>query len=200
MRKPKAVRKGNVGAQGSKDALGDQIKLLQLGIAACLIAIVAVAAGGFALYREIGAVDRKVRALQTSMVDVKAHLDRMDVAIGGTLSGAVGLLQEQARTGQTLARIESAVSPASPHPLITLTPSETAGVRAYFRLTRKTNEAPRFKLGDKAPTADLKPMPENVSAKIAPQLKETNFLIDQNGALVVTTGKDNLIVLIVGPT
>jgi len=121
-------------AQGSKDALGDQIKLLQLGIAACLIAIVVVAAGGFALYREIGAADRKVRALQTSMVDVKAHLDRMDIKIGGTLSGAVGLLKEQGRTAQSLARIEAAVAPKPPNPAIVLTPSETAGVRAYFKL------------------------------------------------------------------
>jgi hypothetical protein len=54
-------------------------------------------------------------------------------------------------------------------------------------------------LGDKVAAADLKPMAENVYAKIAPQLEGTNFLIDQNGALVVTASKDNLVVLIVEP-
>jgi hypothetical protein len=198
VRNPKPVRKVNSGLQGSKGALGDQIKLLQLGVGACLIAIVTVAAGGFALYRYFGTVDRKVSALQRSMQDVKAHLDRMDLTIGGTLSGSVGLLKEQAKIGQTLGRIESAVSPKSPNPIMTLTPSETAGLRAFFKLT-KTNQPPRFKLQDKVPAADLKPMPENVYEKIAPRLKGTSFLIDQNGALVVTTGADNLVLLIVEP-
>jgi hypothetical protein len=179
--------------------LGDQIKLLQWGVGACLVAIIAVAVGGIAMDRAIGAVDRKARALQTSMNVTKAHLDRMDVEIGGTLTGAVGLLKEQARTGQTLARIESAVSPASPNPIIALTPVQMAGVRSYFKLTRKSNAPPRFKLGDKVAPADLKPMPEDVYGKTAPQLKGTNFLLDQNGALVDIMGKENLVVLIVGP-
>ena len=199
MRKPTARSNVNSGAQGTKDALGKQIKLLQWGVGACLIAIIVVAASGIVLYRQIGAIDTKARALQTSMDGAKAHLNRMDVAIGGTLTGAVGLLKEQARTGQTLARIESAVSPAAPNPVISLTPIQMAGIRSFFNLTRKANVPPRFKLGDKIAAADLKPMPQDIYEKTAPQLKGTNFLIDQSGALVVTAGKDNSVVLIVEP-
>ena len=195
MSKPRTGREISFVGQGIKKALGGQIKIQQLGVGACLgaclIVIIAVAGGGFALYHAIGVVDRKVSALQRSIEDAKARIDRMNVVSGGTLSGAVGLLREQALIEQTLARIESTVSPkspTSPNPIVTLTPTEMAGIRAVFKLTRKTNVQPRFKLGDKIPAADLKPMPEIVYEKIGPQLKGTNFLIDQNGALVVTAG------------
>jgi hypothetical protein len=186
--------------QGIQNAFGGHIKLLQVGVGACLIVIIAIAGVGLALYRELGVVDRKVSALQRSIEDAKARIDRMNVVSGGALSGAVGILKEQALIEQSLARIESVVLPKSPNPIIALTPNETAGIRAFFRLTRKTSEPPRFKLGDKIPSADVKAMPDIVYEKIAPQFKETNFLIDQNGALVVTASAENLVVYIVEPT
>jgi hypothetical protein len=44
----------------------------------------------------------------------------------------------------------------------------------------------------------VKPVPENVYQAI-PRLKGTRFLIDQDGALVVTAGADNSVILIVNP-
>lgn len=183
--------------QSIKDALG-QINLLPLGVGACLIVVTAAAGSGFALYQEIKVVNNKVSALQTSTEDVKARVDRMNVVVGGALSGIVGLLKEQALIEQTLARIESAA--LAPNSIIALTASEMAGIRAFFKLTKKTDEPPRFRVGDKIPTADLNPVPAIVYEKIAPRFQGTNFLIDQNGALVVTAGADNLVVLIVEPT
>jgi hypothetical protein len=44
----------------------------------------------------------------------------------------------------------------------------------------------------------MKPTPDIVAEKLASQLKEPSFPIDQNGVLVVTAGADSSIVLIVG--
>jgi hypothetical protein len=54
-------------------------------------------------------------------------------------------------------------------------------------------------MGDKIPAAGLKPMPDILADKLVPQFKGTHYLIDQNGALVVTAGADNTVVIIVEP-
>jgi hypothetical protein len=178
--------------------LRDQGKLLQLAVGAGLIIIIVV--GGFALYR-IAAVDRKTDALQTSMNDVQARLERLNTLIGGTSTGVVGLLRAQAQNEKALARIEAAAAAKSQGAAkapMTLPASEAAALRAYFKLAPKA-EPPRFKLGDKVPAADLKPIPEPVAGTIAPSLKGTSFAIDQNGALVVTSGADKVVVLVLAP-
>jgi hypothetical protein len=117
--------------------------------------------------------------------------------MGGTTSGVVALLNEQGRTGQTLARIDPTLSPKSPP--VTLTPGETEGFRAIFKLVRKTGTPQRFKPDDRVPAVALKPTPDVVTEKLAPELKGTNILIDQNGALVIAAGADNSVMLIVEP-
>jgi hypothetical protein len=42
-------------------------------------------------------------------------------------------------------------------------------------------------------------VPADVTDRIAPGLKGANYLIDRNGALVLTTGPNNRVVLVVGP-
>jgi hypothetical protein len=184
------------------DQLHDQVKLLQLAVVVCLIIIVAVAASGFVLYHQAGIADQKVSALQRSAADLRERIERVTVLVGGTTTGVVRLLQEQGHTREALARIDAILAPrssVSPNPIVQLKPDEMDGLRVYFKLTRKAGEATRFKLGDKIPALALKPTPDIVFERLAPQLKGTRFLIDQNGALVVAAGDDNAVVLIVEP-
>jgi hypothetical protein len=202
VKEPRAARKPSPDTQGIKAAIDGQLRLLQLAVAACIAIIVAVVVGGFFLFHQLGVTDRKVGALQRATADLKERIERATVLVGGTTTGVVKLLQEQARTGKSLARIDSTLSPkpaAAPGTAIALTASEVDGLRVYFKLTRKAGEAAKFKMGDKIPAAGLKPMPDILADKLVPQFKGTHYLIDQNGALVVTAGADNTVVIIVEP-
>jgi hypothetical protein len=111
------------------------------------------------------------------------------------------LLQEQSRTGETLARIEEAAlakAPPPPPAVIVLTPDDLAGLRTHFSLTA-AGEPAQYKPGDTVPADAVKPLPAEVAEGIVPQLKGMNYLIDRNGALVVTDGTDNRVVLVVAP-
>jgi hypothetical protein len=202
VKEPRAARKPSPDTQGIKAAIDGQLRLLQLAVAACIAIIVAVVVGGFFLFHQLGVTDRKVGALQRATADLKERIERATVLVGGTTTGVVKLLQEQARTGKSLARIDSTLSPkpvAAPGTAIALTASEVDGLRVYFKLARKAGEAAKFKMGDKIPAAGLKPMPDILADKLVPQFKGTHYLIDQNGALVVTAGADNTVVIIVEP-
>ena len=204
MSDPNSAREDKFIVQDNKNALNGKIRLL------LTVVIIAMAAGGFALYHQIGAVDNKMSSVQTSLADLrrsvedlKARNDRTNVVIGGTATAVTGVLREQARIGELLARIESSAAkntaPSQPSPFA-LNPSQMTAIREAFNLMRKNGEQPTFHLGDKVPAADLKPMPDELLQKAAaPQLKGTKFLIDKNGALVVTASADNLVVLIVEP-
>jgi hypothetical protein len=180
---------------------GHSIKFLHLAVAT-IVAVIAIAGVGLGLFHQTEEVGNKIGVLQKSIDDLKARVDRLNVVMSGTSSGTVALLREQTEVAQRLARIEAAVAQKSPpaNAVLMLAPSETNAVRAYFKLTRKTSEPPRYRSGEKISGADLKPMPDDVTASIAPELKGTNFVIDQNGALVVTAGPENIVTLIVEPT
>jgi hypothetical protein len=207
VKEPRAARRPNPNKaepnmQSLKAAIDGQFRLLQLSVAAGVAIIVAVIVGGFFLFHQLGVADRKVGALQRATADLKERIERATVLVGGTTTGVVKLLQEQARTGKSLARIDSTLSPkpaAAPGTAIVLTASELDGLRVFFNLAHKTGVAPKFKLGDKIPAADLKPTPDILAERLVPQIKGTQFLIDRNGALVVTSGADNTVVLIVEP-
>ena len=200
MSDPRIDRDVSPAVQGENEALGSRIRSLLLGVTALIILV--IAAGGYALYHRIGVLDGRLRTLQASMDDLKARAERVNVLVGGATTGIVALLREPAKVEQTLARIEKAASskpPApAPGPVVVLTPDDLAGLRSHFGLTA-AGAAPQYKVGDKVPADALKSMPADVVEKIAPQLKGANYLIDQNGALVVTTGTDNVVVLIVAP-
>jgi hypothetical protein len=174
--------------------------LFQLVVATVLI-IVVVAGGGLALFDKLTVLDRNASAMHRRLDDLRARIDRMNVVIDGTSSGTVALLREQTGIEEKLARIDSAVAQKTLKATseISLTPNGTTALRAFFKLTRKVGEA-RFKLGDKVSDANLKPVPDNATATIAPELKGSNFVIDQNGALVITAGPENIVVLVVEPT
>ncbi|MEJ2378776.1 MAG: hypothetical protein P8Y71_26470 [Pseudolabrys sp.] len=128
----------------------------------------------------------------------------------GRATGIVTLSRAQGATEKSLARTESttgakaaapqtsapqaakAAAPAKPY--LALSASETAALRTFFKL------AAQYKMGDAVPAAQAKAMPDNVTAKIAAQLKGTRYAIDKNGALVVTASADNSVVLIVPPS
>lgn len=179
---------------------GSQTRSLLLSIAAFLTVI--IAGGGLALYQRIGTLDSQVRAVQASIKDLKARTDRAKVMIWGASSGIVGLLRVQSKTGEALACIETAATPRTPPPppgpVIVLTPETIAGLRTHFSLT-PASEPARFRLGDTVPADALKPLPAEVAVTVAPQLNGMNYLIDRDGALVVTAGADHVVVLIVEP-
>jgi hypothetical protein len=110
--------------------------------------------------------------------------------------------QTLARVEQTLARIEKAASErppaAPPAPAIVLTADDLAVLRTFFKLAA-AGEPAQYKVGDRVPADAVKPVPAEVTDRIASGLKGTNYLIDKNGALVVTTGADNVVVLVVAP-
>lgn len=183
------------------DREASPIRSLLLGVAAVIILV--IAGGGYALYQRIGVLDGKVRTLQASMDDLKARVERVNVLIGGATTGIIALLREPAKVEQTLARIETAATSkpapaAAPGPVIVLTPDDLALLRSHFALTA-AGAAPQYKVGDTVPGDALKPVPADVTDRIAPGLKGASYLIDRNGALIVTTGPDNRVVLVVGP-
>jgi hypothetical protein len=198
MKEPKVVSKAEPDERSVAGALAAQSTLLQLVIGICVVVVIAVVGGGYALYHQMTLLDRRVASLQRSM---QAGIDRVSTLTSGNSTGIVALLKEHGSVDQKLTRIESTVAPkasTAPSPIASLSPTETAGLRALFSLVRHADASPRFKLGDKIPATDLKPVPENVYQAI-PRLQGTNFLIDQNGALVVTAGADNSVILIVEP-
>lgn len=204
MSNPETGREVSPAAQGNSDAAGRQIKSLVLGAAAVIIVMLAV--GGFALYRHAGVIDGKLRALQASMNDLKARVERGNVVGGGAATGIVSLLNEQAKTEKTLARIETAATakppppplPPPPAPAIVLTADDLAVLRTFFKLAA-AGEPAQYNVGDRVPADAVKPVPAEVTGRIAPGLEGANYLIDKNGALVVTTGADNVVVLVVAP-
>ncbi len=207
-------------APDSVQRLTGQVRLLLWGIAACLILILAAASVG--LYYEIGVLDKKVSTLQRSLNEAQADLGRVKTVLGGSTTGIVALLRAQAATETSLARIEAVATKASaakaaasqmPAPQaaapkagppddvrFAVNASETAALRSYFKLTPKVGAPAQYKMGDTAPAAAVKSIPADAAAKIAPQLQGTNYLIDKNGALVVTAGADNAVVLIIAPS
>jgi hypothetical protein len=62
------------------------IRLLQAGIIACFLSIVAVALGIYTIHREIGAVESKLSTIQSSVEQTK-------ILASGTTTGIIGLLQ-----------------------------------------------------------------------------------------------------------
>ncbi len=199
MSDPQTQRETSRAAQDRTDAAGSRIASLVLGASAILIIL--VAGIGYALHQQARVLDGKVRAVQASINDLKARTDRANVVIGGATSGIVGLLQEQSKTGETLTRIEEAAlakAPPTSPAVIVLTPDDLAGLRSHFSLT-PAGEPAQYKAGDTVPADDLKPLPAEVAGGIVPQLKGMNYLIDRNGALVVTAGEDNRVVLVVAP-
>jgi hypothetical protein len=198
MKEPRSAQRIENREQDINNVLAAQSKLLQLIVGIGVVIVIAVAAVGYALYHEIGLVDRRVSALQRS---TQAGIERTNVLTAGNSTGIVTLLKEQGNLDQKVGRIESTVAPNAAAPataIAGLNPTETAGLRALFNLARNANASPRFKVGDKIPADDVKPVPENVYQAI-PRLKGTRFLIDQDGALVVTAGADNSVILIVNP-
>lgn len=198
MSDPNTRHEASPAAESRNEVIGRRVTWLLLGVGAL---VVILAAGGLALYQQTGALDGKVRALQASINDVKARIERTNVVTGGTATGMVGLLREQEKTGATLARIEAAAAPkppAPPAPVAVLTPDHLAGLRSHFSLA-PASEPARYRLGDKVPAEVLKPLPAEVADQIAPQLKGAQYLIDRNGALVVTSGAENVVVLVVAP-
>lgn len=176
-----------------------QTRLLQVLIGLSVATVLAVAAAGYFVYREIALLDRKLVVQQRS---TQASIERLTTLTSGNSTGIVTLLKAHAGLEQQLARIEAAATAqrtASRATSITdMSPAETANLRALFNLTRNANASPRYKVGDKVAATDLKPLPEN-AAHAFPQLKESKFLIDRNGALVITAGTDNSVVLVVEP-
>lgn len=200
MKEPRSAYRTEPGQYGSGGALTAYTRLLQLLVGICVALLVAVAAGGYILYHEIAALDRKVSLVQRS---TQAGIERVTTLTSGNATGIVTLLKAHGGIEQQLARIEAAAGAKQPAPAATpitdLTPTETAGLRTLFNLARNANASPRYKVGDKIAAAEVKPLPDNV-IQAYPRLKSMNFLIDQNGALVITAGADNTIVLIVEPS
>ena len=168
------------------------VKELRWGIGACIagliVVLIAIAGASFALYhvayQENGKVDSKVSDLQSSLKEVGERLNRMDTSIR--------------RMEQALALIEVKISSALTPSPISLEPEEISTLRYFFKLTRRA-APPKFKLEDKVPDDELRPVPGIIVEKLVPKLKGTKYLVDQNGSLVVTAGADNTTVLIVEP-
>jgi hypothetical protein len=194
----KSSRKSQSDERKTNEALAAQNNYLQLIIGAGTAIAVALVAVGYILYHEITVLDRKVSALQRT---TQAGINRVSTLASGNTTGIVALLRAQGNLDEHITRIESTFAPKPPgpqDPIANLTPTETASLRALFDLARSINASPQFKVGDKVPAAELKPVPANVYRTI-PRLKGTSFLIDRNGSLVVTAGPDNAVVLIVRP-
>jgi hypothetical protein len=192
VKEPKAMQQQDVDA-----AMRAHSNLLQVLVGLCIAIVLAVVAGGYALFHEIGQLDRRLSTVQRS---TQAGIERVSALSAGNSTGIVALLKAHGGLEQQLARIESAGAAkgdtAASGSTSTLTAEETTVLRTLFSLVRNANASSRYKVGDKIPADQLKPVPDNVVQAI-PRLKGTNFLIDQNGALVVTSGADNSVVLIV---
>ncbi len=181
------LREPTVGAPLRGPVLGKAGKLIVIfGLCA-----LASAAAGYALNHKFSALERKIERLEK---DAVASVDRLNEIAAKQEQ----VLDSQRRIERAIARLEPSASPtlhSEPRPALTEPDIEL--LRSFFRLSKTAGVRARFKLGDQAPAAELKAMPDFVADKISAQLRGTRFLLDRNGSLVITSGPDNEVVLIV---
>ena len=151
----------------------------------------AAATSGYALYHALGTLQQKFELLER---DVKGSVNRVR-----TLAGNIEeILESQRRTALAVARLEAA---RQPNPQLEARPNlpeaDLELLRIFFKLTRTAGVPPKFKLGDQVSSSELKAMPEFVAAKISTELRGTRFLFDRNGSLVITSGPNNEVIMIV---
>jgi len=190
---------------GSLNTLfADQIWWLKWALGGAFAVIIAIAGGGFTIYHEIAGVDAKVSSLDAKFAALDTSLKAAVARVDSLNSSMAALPAVQNKLEQVASRIEAAsvpsrLSAATGGALIGLTADQYNGLRSIFNLKRESFKPTRYALGESVPADLLKDIPDIVFLKVAPSLKGAKFMIDPDGALIITAGRENRVALIVEP-
>jgi hypothetical protein len=158
-----------------------------------LTVIGAAVSGGLALWQLTG-------GLQTQLAVLTTKVDAFDARIKD-LPGSIKAVSDKldavhAETKTALQRIESKLPGEGPYAAVELGREEMQFIRDILGIKGPARKEPGISIGEVASGADLKPLPDTITDKVA-RLKGSKYYILNGHAII--TGAGNRVIAIVSP-
>jgi hypothetical protein len=156
----------------------------------------AAASGGFAIYKLTGDIEKNLAGLSQNVVDLSKTVSDLSDRVKAHDQRVVRepnlqpLLDELRRMGSVL----QAVRPANPDRLALS--SDERNIILSFLAPGPVTGPVEVEIGDRIPTAFLKPIPDNLAAKL-PKLKGLSYALS-NGTPVIAQANGRVIAIVTG--
>lgn len=193
MSDPRTIREANLQSEGFRRSTDERISTLQKMIWGVITMMGTLGIGAAGIYIQIGDLKTDLAVLKTNVANVGDRLTKIE-------GGNNEIRTDQRQVLTTLGRIENRQQRDTGGGVVAglyLTEIQAENIRRFLNTPARTDTRANFHVGLQLPDGVAKPLPDDLVAKIAPQLKGANYAIDSNNAIALTLPGTNVIFAII---